>query len=86
MKCLQCESTRIVTNARAVDRGEGNYKSDLKLEVYGNPDAWIFKDTHASPLKANVCADCGFVMFFVSVDEARQLERQKQNGENRRRS
>lgn len=79
MKCLQCESSRIVADVRAVDHGHGNGKLDLKLEVYGKPDAWIFKEAHAGILRANVCADCGFVMFSVSVKDARKLERHQKS-------
>lgn len=80
MKCLQCGSSRIVTNARVVDRGHEDLGQQLKIEVFGNPEAWIFKDAHAGTLKANVCADCGFVMLSVSLEDAREMERhQKKN-------
>ena len=75
MKCLQCESERIVKNVRAVDRGDTNMKLDLRIEVYDNPDAWIFKGAVEGILKANVCVDCGFVMFAVSTEDAEKLER-----------
>ncbi|PHS10662.1 MAG: hypothetical protein COA78_10900 [Blastopirellula sp.] len=74
MKCLQCNSERIVMNVRAVDR-EQHHKHDLTLEVYENPDAWVFKGVHEGVLKGNVCADCGFVMFSLSVSDAQKLER-----------
>ena len=75
MKCLQCSSERIVRNVRVVDRAHANMKSDLRIEVYENPDAVLFKGAHGEVLKANVCAECGFVMLSVSVSEARKLER-----------
>ena len=75
MKCLQCESERIVKNVRALDCGDSNMKLDLRIEVYDNPDAWIFKGAVGGTLKANVCVDCGFVMVAVSTADAQKLER-----------
>ncbi len=86
MKCLQCESSRIVSGVRPVDHGHGGTTYNLSLEAYANPNAWLFKEAHASPMLANVCADCGYVMFYVSVSEALRLERQKELGEKRNRS
>ena len=77
MKCLQCSSEDIVQNVRAVDHGDANHKYDLQLEVYENPAAWVFKGAHQGVLRANVCADCGFVMFSVSVGDASELKRHK---------
>ena len=79
MKCLQCQSERIVKNVRAVDKGESNMTLDLSLEVYSDPQAWIFKGTQRGVLKANVCVECGFVMFNVSVEDAKNLERFKKD-------
>lgn len=56
---------------------------NLSLEVYANPSAWLFKETHSSPMLANVCVECGYVMFYVSIPEARKLEQQKERGEKR---
>ena len=75
MKCLQCESKRIVKNVRAIDKGDGNVKRDLTLEVYEDPNAWIFKGAHEGVLSGNVCVDCGFVMFCVSKADALKLEK-----------
>lgn len=77
MRCLQCDSSRIVEDTRCIDRGESHLKHSLTLEVYANPEAWIFKDPQQGILRANVCADCGFVMFNVSVADAQKLERHK---------
>ena len=37
--CLNCNCHNIVSDIRVVDRGEGDYKRDLKLEVYEKPPA-----------------------------------------------
>lgn len=78
MKCVQCESTRIVEKVRVVDQtGQNHIKGDLKLEVYENPDAWIFKGPKEGKVRANVYVDCGFVMLSVSLLDARRLEKYK---------
>ena len=77
MKCLQCQSERIIEKVRVVDKGEGNWKGDLTLEVYENPDAWVFKGPKEGKVHANVCVDCGHVMFGISLLDARKLERYK---------
>jgi len=73
MKCLQCNSDEIVKNVRAIDDNR-NYKGDLRLEVYENPNALLFRGTNKLPLTANVCSDCGFVMWFVSKENASFLK------------
>ena len=75
MKCLQCDSERIVRDVRAVDYSDNTLRRDLKLEVYRDPNALIFKGTIDGTLKANVCVDCGFVMFNVSTKDALKLEK-----------
>ena len=75
MTCLQCESTDIVKQVRVVDKGHNHYKSDLSLVVYEDPDAFIFKGAHQGKLSANVCVDCGFVMFTVTTSTARELKK-----------
>ena len=77
MKCLQCGSSNLVLDARPVDQLDPGITSDLKIEVYGNPEAWIFKGTTAGSLRANVCVDCGFVMMTVSKEDAQRLAKTK---------
>ena len=77
MQCLQCQSADLVKDVRVVDRGDSDYKNDLVLEVYANPDAWIFKGAKTGALRANVCVDCGFVMMHVSKATARTLKKHK---------
>ena len=77
MKCLQCGSEDIVKDVRAVDYTDSITKKDLKLEVYSNPSAWIFKEPHEGIIKANVCANCGFIMFNLSVADAVKLKNKK---------
>ena len=62
--CFRCESTAIIPDVRIVDRGEG--KKDLSVEVYRNPDALLFKRAAASPLRAWICASCGYTEIYAS--------------------
>ena len=73
MKCIQCQSERLVHNAKAVDYIDFGVKRPLKLELDSNPDAWVFKGTTAGELNATVCADCGFVMFSMAKHDADRL-------------
>jgi hypothetical protein len=72
-KCLNCDGSRIVSDVRVVDRGHSDFRRDLKLEVYGEPDAIFFKEPHDATLRADVCEDCGHVMFFVARSKAVEL-------------
>ena len=51
MKCLQCQSERLVHKARTVDYIDMTIKQPLKLELDSNPDAWVFKGTRV-PVRA----------------------------------
>lgn len=74
-RCLNCDGSRIVSDVRVLDRGHSNLKGDLKLEVYKEPDAIFFKEPHQGTLRADVCEDCGHVMFFVTRNEAAELSK-----------
>lgn len=63
--CAKCNSTKIIPNARVVDKGDHNSPMDLTVHVYENPDAMIFKGTHEGQLSARICGDCGFVEMYV---------------------
>ncbi len=70
-KCPRCESQRLIKNVRIYSRGPDSSKSDLHVEVYGNPDALVFKKAHQETLLARICGDCGFTELYVS--NAREL-------------
>ncbi len=62
----KCDSTRLATDIRVGDLGDGNYSRELSLEIQERPEALIFKRTQRYPLKATVCGDCGFTEFYAS--------------------
>jgi hypothetical protein len=75
MKCLQCDSLDIIKGVKPVDKGEGNWRKDLELEVYKDPEAWLFKGPEKAVLMTNVCADCGYVMWNISVSDAKRFKK-----------
>ncbi len=73
MKCVQCNSTRIIENVRAVDFGDLDRRKDLTIEIAEKPEARVFKGMHEAKVTASVCADCGFVMHSVSKEDAERF-------------
>jgi hypothetical protein len=64
----------VVTGLRVIDRGENNYKNSFQIEIKLNPHKVVNTGAvHAKPL-ANVCSDCGFVMFSISKSEAQSIK------------
>ena len=61
--CSHCGSQKVIPNVPLLDHfGDmGAYSSHAKVEVHGEPSAWIFKDTAAGQLTAAICGDCGHV-------------------------
>jgi len=68
-KCPDCNSEKIIKNAKAIDRGEGNVSMDLSVAVDEFPDALIFKQRIYSELDADVCGECGFIQFYAKNPE-----------------
>jgi hypothetical protein len=64
--CSRCGSHEVIPNVRIVDRGDGNMRRDLQVELYENPDAFIFKGAHAGTLSASICGSCGYIEIRVS--------------------
>ncbi len=77
MNCNACGSSDIVENVRIVDIGHGNSKTDLQLEVYASPEAWVFKGAQQADLWANVCAQCGHVMLYIDKVSAAAIKQYK---------
>ena len=73
MRCLQCGSEKIAEGVHAIDHVDHGVRRSLSLLTNGNPRALIFKQPEFYPLSANVCADCGYVMFTVFKHDAAKL-------------
>jgi hypothetical protein len=63
--CSKCNSTKIIPNARIIDRGDYNSVRDLSVQVYEDPEALLFKGVHEGQLTARICGDCGYVEMYV---------------------
>ena len=63
--CPKCNSTDIIADAKAIDRGDGNVQRDLSIATFGNPDALIFRDKSTTTVSAWVCAACGYVELYA---------------------
>ena len=66
IKCLNCSSDNILKDMYVRDSyGKSGFGSrPMSVEKDRDPDAFLFKETMAIPLKAHICADCKYVMFF----------------------
>jgi len=64
--CPRCGSQDVIPDVRIVDRGDGNFKRDLQVEVYESPGALLFKGTHAGVLRASICGRCGHAELSVT--------------------
>jgi hypothetical protein len=64
--CLECGSEKIVPDVMVLDRAEKYSSLDFRVAIDAKPDAFIFKERNYSNVKANVCADCGFIAFYAT--------------------
>lgn len=67
-QCPRCGSSKIIPQAKVLDQGQAS-DGYLKVVVYGDPEALIFKDRLFGRLKADVCGDCGHVELRVDNHE-----------------
>ncbi len=61
--CPNCHSTHIIPNADAVET------QNLAIRIYENPGVTL-KGARLYPLKAWVCADCGYTQLSVTQPKA----------------
>ena len=71
LKCGRCGSEKVMPDLYIRDRYDAGMRSDLEVEVQGNPDALIFKQAYREALRATVCGDCGNVG--ISVENPQRL-------------
>ena len=63
-RCPKCHSTDIIGDVRPLDRTD-NRSYTAQLATYRNPDAMLFTGAQKTPMRAWVCAECGFVEFYA---------------------
>jgi predicted nucleic-acid-binding Zn-ribbon protein len=68
--CPKCQSTDIISNARPLDRGDGDFPHTAEVATYRNPGAFLFKGRQSTALTAWVCAQCGYVEFYACDPKA----------------
>jgi hypothetical protein len=61
-KCPECSSEKIIKNAETINTDN----SQLKIAVAAQPDALIMKKRTYSDVRAELCADCGYVRFYAT--------------------
>jgi hypothetical protein len=67
-RCRQCGSEKIIPDVPLLDHyGDLGGRSDTAtVEVYGNPQAWVFKKTAVGKVTLRICGDCGHAELYVS--------------------
>lgn len=70
--CPRCGSSKIIPDVPLLDHyGDmGMQASTAEVKVSGNPQAWVFKDTAAGMLSADICGECGHAQLRVSNHRA----------------
>ena len=68
-RCPKCHSMDIIGDVRPLDRTD-NRTHAAQLATYRNPDALLFTGRQKTPMRAWVCADCGFVEFYSEDPKA----------------
>lgn len=61
-KCFECDSERIIKNAKTIDMAGFAH---LAAAVDAQPDALVFKQRSESAVRAEICADCGYISIYA---------------------
>jgi predicted nucleic-acid-binding Zn-ribbon protein len=72
-KCPKCGSREVIADAKAIDRGDGNFQKEMLVATFGKPDALIFKEKQQTTVSAWVCAACGYVELYADAPETLKL-------------
>lgn len=67
--CACCGSAKQIPHVQIVNKSDSS-NGHLRVVVYGDPSALIFKDRHYEDLTANICGDCGHVELRVAHPRA----------------
>lgn len=74
MKCPHCGGYNILEDVGVLDRGMNNHSHNLTLVTQNDPSALIFKGAIEAPVRAKVCASCGYVMLFADPKDITNLK------------
>ena len=64
-KCSECKSEKIIKNANVWETDHSSDKP-LNVAIDQSPNAFIFKERNYSTVRADVCADCGFIKLYAT--------------------
>ena len=70
LRCTRCGSEDLIPRVRVAERGDGNNRYDLQVEVQRRPNAVLFKRPERASLWAQVCGTCGHAELFVEAPGA----------------
>ena len=59
-RCPKCNSVSIIPNVRIADRTDSGHQ-DLKIQIFGDPKALLFKKSELFVVRAWICGECGFI-------------------------
>jgi predicted nucleic-acid-binding Zn-ribbon protein len=72
-KCPKCGSADVISDAKAIDHGDGMSQMDLTVATFRRPEALIFKEQQKTTVSAWVCSDCGYVELYADNPGAIKL-------------
>jgi RNA polymerase subunit RPABC4/transcription elongation factor Spt4 len=84
-ECPRCGSTKIIPDVTAKVVGAG----PVQVLVFGNPQAFVFKDSLYGDITANICGQCGHIEFracnpselYYHYQESRGLDHASDNAQ-----
>lgn len=65
-KCFECESEKIIKNANVWETNKDGGDESLRVAIDQSPNALIFRKRKCSTVRADVCADCGFIKMYAT--------------------
>ena len=77
-KCPDCNSEKIIQNAKAIDRGESNVNLDFNVAVDESPEAFIFKQRAYSEVDADICGE-KYAVSTAALGSGKQRQTNKRN-------
>lgn len=67
LTCPSCRSTDFIHDVQPVDHGEQHYGA-MKLELAHKFASQLINDKQHVTVSAAVCADCGYIVFYLAAD------------------
>ena len=79
-KCPKCGGTKIIEDAKVVDRAHHHREEEMKVSTFSNPTALLFKGQHSTNVSAWVCGFCGFMELYADDPSTLLLVQQPKPG------